>query len=556
MFTQKLLPNPRLLHSLGALVAPDQITLCAVTVSPVAPCPVCGTPSSRAHSSYRRSLADLPCLGTPVRLNLHTRRFFCDVPNCPRAIFTERLPHVAAASARRTLRQSQRLQEIAHAQGGEAGARMTHCLAMPTSADTLLRHLAQRPAAEPKTPRVLGVDDWARRKGQRYGTILVDLEQGEVVDLLPDRTAETLAAWLKEHPGVEIVVRDRGGAYAEGARAGAPQAVQVADRFHLLQNLVAALETTLAQEQPALQEAAKAPAASPEPATTTTARVDPAAAVPADGRPAPPNRVAEAQTQRREQKRAVYEEMLRLRNTGCSQLAIARQVGRSLRTVHRYLRAPAFPERRPRTRPPGQLAPYRPYLEQRWREGCHNAAQLWRELRAQGFRGSYSAIHAWLVEWQTQLPPEQRRRNGQRPRPDAVAPTPTPGAVVWWLLGHREKLTAEQTAYLERLTTLRPSLALARELVQEFFVFTRRRDAAALEPWRERVTASAITELQRFSTGLRRDWKAVVAGLTLEWSTGPVEGQINRLKALKRAMYGRAGLPLLRARVLPLAAVA
>jgi hypothetical protein len=177
---------------------------------------------------------------------------------------------------------------------------------------------------------------------------------------------------------------------------------------------------------------------------------------------------------------------------------------------------------------------------------------LWRELREQGFRGSYSSVHAWLAEWQTQLPPEQRRWNSQRPRPDAVAPVPTPGAVVWWLLGCRKKLSAEQAAYLERLTTLRPSLALAQALVQEFFSLTRRRDAAALEPWRERVAGSGIVELERFSAGLQRDWDAVVAGLTLEWSTGPVEGQINRLKMLKRQMYGRAGVSLLRARVLPL----
>jgi transposase len=392
----------------------------------------------------------------------------------------------------------------------------------------VLRRLHRRHARRGPTPRVLGVDAWALRKGHRYGTILVDLEQGCPVDLLSDRQGETLAAWLKKHPGVEIVVRDRGGAYAEGARAGAPQARQVADRFHLLENLVEALLATLAQEHRALQEAAKE----------------------AD----PPNRVAQAQAQRREQKLAIYEEVKRLRAAGCTGPAIAQQVDTPLRTVRRYLRAPVFPERKLRTRPPGQLAPYRAYLRQRWNEGCHNAAQLCRELREQGFPGSYSSVHAYLTEWQTQLPPEQRRWNGQRPRPDAVAPVPTPGAVVWWLVSRREKLSVEQTAYLDRLTALSPHLALAQDLVQEFFSLTRRRDAAALEPWRERVAASGLGELQRFSAGLQRDWEAVLAGLRLEWSTGPVEGQINRLKMLKRQMYGRAGVSLLRARVLPITA--
>jgi transposase len=305
---------------------------------------------------------------------------------------------------------------------------------------------------------------------------------------------------------------------------------------------VEALEATLAQEQPALQEAAKA--------------ADPPREPVPDEAPPPPNRVAQAQAQRREQKLALYEAVKRLRAAGCPGPAIAQQVGTSLRTVRRYLRAPVFPERKPRTRPPDQLAPYRDYLQQRWNEGCHNASQLWRELQDQGFTGSYSAVADLLAERSLQLSPEQRRISRRASRPPRIPAAPAPGAVVWWLLGRREKRSAEQAAYLERLTTLRPPIALAQELVQEFFSLTRRREAAALEPWQARVAASEILELQRFSTGLRRDWKAVVAGLTLEWSTGPVEGQINRLKALKRAMYGRAGLPLLRARLLPLAAIA
>jgi transposase len=556
MQLRTLLPTPHLLQ-LDYLTASDvMITLVGHTDEPEVTCPRCGRPSTRVQSRYTRTVADLPWHGIPVRLQLRLRRFFCDQPDCATAIFTERLPGLVRHYSRRTCRQDQTLDQIGYALGGEAGARLAARLGICISADVLLRRLhGRRPTGGP-APRVLGVDDWALRKGHHYGTILVDLEAGCPVDLLPDRQGETLATWLKEHPGVEIVVRDRGGAYAEGARTGAPQAVQVADRFHLLKNLVEALEATLAQEQPALQQAAKAPTPAPELATTGPKPAEPAVAVPTDGRPAPSPRVAQQRAQRREQKLADYEEMVRLRTAGYTQLAVAQQLGKPLRTVHRYLSAPAFPERKPRTRPPGQLAPYRTYLEERWREGCHNAAQLWRELQEQGFRGSYGSVYAWLAEWQAQLPPEQRRWNGQRPRPDAVAPVPTPGAVMWWLLGRREKLTTEQTAYLERLTTLRPAIARARELVQEFFTLTRQRDVGALEPWREQVAASGLAELERFSAGLKRDWDAVVAGLTVEWSTGPVEGQINRLKMIKRQMYGRAGVTLLRARVLPIAATA
>jgi transposase len=551
-----LLPTPKLIQ-LDYLVASEAlITLVAHTCQAEAACPGCGRASNLVQSRYTRTLADLPWHGIPVRLQLRLRRFFCDQRDCATTICTERLPALVKHYSRRTCRQAHTLDQIGYALGGEAGARLATSLGISISADTLLRRLHGRRPTRGPAPRVLGVDDWAFRKGHRYGTILVDLEQGCPIDLLPDRQGETLATWLKAHPGVEIIVRDRGGAYAEGARTGAPQAVQVADRFHLLKNLVEALEATLAQEQPALQEAAKAPTPAPELSTTGPKPAEPAATVPPDGRPAPPPRVAQQQAQRREQKRASYEAVQRLHAVGCTGPTIARQVGASLRTVRRYLRAPSFPERKPRTRPPGQLAPYRTYLEQRWREGCHNAAQLWRELREQGFRGSYASVYAWLAEWQAQLPPEQRRCNGKRPQPDAISPVPTPGAVVWWLLGRREKLSAEQVAYLERLTSLRPSLALAQELVQEFFALTGQRDVAALQPWRERVAASGVGELQRFSAGLQRDWEAVVAGLTREWSTGPVEGQINRLKMLKRQMYGRAGVSLLRARVLPIAATA
>jgi transposase len=550
MFTQKLLPNPRLLHSLGAVVAPDAITFCAVSVSPVAACPVCGTLSSRAHSSYLRSLADLPCLGTPVRLNLHTRRFFCDAPHCPRAIFTERLPEVAASYARRTLRQTHRLQEIAHAQGGEAGARMTHCLAMSASPDTLLRHLARRPAAPPEAPRVLGVDDWALRKGHRYGTILVDLEHSEVVDLLPDRTAETLATWLKEHPGVEIIARDRADAYKEGALAGAPDAQQVADRWHLLKNLVEALEAAVAREERALQQAAtrEEPCTDPAAATTT------GPAMPDEGPVSPPpptSRAGRARAERRERKQAIFAEVRRLYEAGYTLAEIARKTGKNRRTVRKYVNTDGFPEPKRRQRR-GGLVGFEAYLQRRFREGCHNAAQLWREIREAGYRGSRSAVRQWVSAWRAELPSGERPGKSQR----SAARAPAPRAVVWWLLRSPEGLTEEQATFLEHLKQKAPPIEVAQSLGREFFTLTREREGEKLEGWMERAIESGIEELKRFCRSVRQDWEAVVAGLTLEWSTGPVEGAINRLKALKRAMYGRAGLPLLRARLLPLAAVA
>jgi transposase len=420
---------------------------------------------------------------------------------------------------------------------------------MEISPDTLLRLVRQRGARKGPGPRVLGVDDFAFRKGRAYGTLLLDLETGEPLDLLPDRRADSLAQWLKDHPGVEIISRDRGGSYAEGARQGAPEAQQVADRWHLLKNLTEALEAALAAEQQAFRQAAE-----PEPPTDpATASAEPASELVSEVAPEVPEprtQAARVSAARRERRLGRYEEVLRLHQEGHTQRAIAEQVGLSRNTVRTYLSTDAFPEQKKRRVAPGQITPFLEYLQRRWREGCHNATQLWRELQERGFRGGRSTVLSVVSAWRAKLPPEQRRTSGRAPRAKTSRRVPAPRAVVWSLLRKPEDRTREETRFLKRLLELRPEIEAARDLVQEFFGLACRREGSALETWLARAEASGIAALKSFSSGVRRDWEAVLAGLTLEWSNGRVEGHVNRLKAIKRQMYGRAGLELLRARVL------
>lgn len=549
MFLDFAFPGMRIRHYSTQPECSLPVVLIVAVLALTAICPLCQHPTSRVHSRYERTLADSPVAARRVLLKVEIRRFFCDQQQCQRRIFAERLPQLANQYARATKRLLQAQTAIAQAVGSRAGTFLAAILHMPGSATTLLRRERAAPITQVKAPRALGVDDFAFKKGNRYGTILVDLESHHPIDLLEDREAATLTKWLQEHPGSEIISRDRAGAYALGAREGAPEALQVADRFHLLHNGVEVLERFLTRHHRHLNEAAlQASQESPE-------------TVPPIIVPSTPVELTRAQCKswaKHQKRRARYEQIGQLHAQGVSIHAIAETLAMSRRTVRRFVRAEsfedAFPEQ-PTSRPrPNKLDEFEAYLRERWGEGCHNASQLFREIQKRGFVGASSALRQYLTHWRVHPPVELGRLRGSLPNRRVKPTVPSTRETTWLLLGYKRTQDAQKQkfndGFVDCLCVACPLIMTARTLVIEFFALVRESRADALESWLCSADASGITELQGFSSGLRRDLDAVVCGISLSWSNGVVEGNVNRLKFIKRRGYGRANFDLLRRRVL------
>jgi transposase len=410
----------------------------------------------------------------------------------------------------------------------------------------VLRLVRTAPAPYPPALQAVGIDEWAWRRGHRYGTMLVDLMTHRVVDLLPDRSATSVAAWIARHPTITMVCRDRSDLYADGIRRGAPEAVQVVDRFHLVQNLRQVVEAFLLDHRPALQAAALG---------TAMALTSSPGLVPVTPRyqgrrrspkPAPP---PAAGPPRHARWVAIYEAVHTLRARGTPIAILARQLGISRPTVYAYLRRGTPPGPRQLQRPPSArvLTPYVPYLIRRWRESGADSRQLWRELQTLGYTHSARTVGRFITRLRRAAdaghPPESQRSPYMRPQ------GPTARAVSFLMVGSAAKRSAEAQTYLDQLCQIDAGVAQAHELTHGFLTMVRERRGHDLEAWITAATDSGIDALARFARGLRNDLAAVTAGRTLPWSNGPVAGQITRLKLFKRQGYGRAGFPLLRQRI-------
>ena len=439
-----------------------------------------------------------------------------------------RLPELCRPYAQRTKRLQEALCQLGLRVGGQAGADAGSELGISGSRDTILRLVRLWKQSAQSSPRVIGLDDWAHKRRLRYGTLICDLEQSRPIDLLPDRSVESVAAWLKQHPSVEVVSRDGSSEYAAAIRKGAPQARQVSDRWHLVKNLTVCVSVQLAKTLAQLR------------------RAD-------ERRPARTQAVQQVQQARQAERTARYEHILELQTQGVKSGEIARALGMSQRTIQRWIATGTIPYAR-RKRPRASLIdPYKSYLWKRWHQGCHSGAQLERELRAKGYKGSQHGIYRYLQTLKASKLAPSKHKSAAKPA-SSIQPNPlltlSASQAIWLFFRKEEDLKPEEQETLRQLRQASQELEVAYQLVDEFLRMVRERTGEQLDSWLNKVEVSHLPAFQTFVTGVHKDKEAVLAGLTLPWSTGPVEGHINRLKLIKRSMYGRAEFDLLKLRVL------
>jgi transposase len=518
------------------MVGDGTIGLVVESTAHKATCPECEAESTEVHSTYIRYPTDIAWATYKVILHLAVKRFFCRNHACKKQTFAERFPGLVERYARRTERVVRRQQQISLnvcARTTEKVLELDQIGISDTTINRLVRGV-QDPESLPT--RVLGVDDWAKRKRHSYGTILVDHERKTVVDILPDREPESVKKWLEDHPGVEVVTRDRGQHYIEGISLGAPEAIQVADRFHLLQNLLDTVKRMFENHPRDLKQAekqiAKALAEFESGGKTICNNID--------------EKTAEQNLPESDGKPSSYRELfftqvkeLQKQNLSCRE--VARRLRLDRRTVGKYFKLDSLPEIARGKQSTSKTDSYQAYLATRWNEGCRDRKQLYEELLQKGFSGSYSS--AWRA---TKGFPTDRK---VQVVPESIWSL-SPNQAAWLLVCKPEALDEKKMFVKEKLCECLSIAARTCSLAQDFSQMIRDRKADQLDMWLARSEKSSIDEFKRFAKSLRSDYDAVKAALLFPWSNGPTEGHVNRLKCLKRQMYGRANDDLLRKRAL------
>jgi transposase len=501
----------------------EQVTISASRIPAPALCPNCHLPSTRLHSYYTRSPQDLSLGSFRLQLNLTVRRMRCLNQECFHQTFAERMPDFLPLYAQRTLRQTQFLRKLVFEVNGEGAARICRHLHLSVSSDTLTRIVRKTDLPPIPDPRIIGSDDWAKHKGTQYGTLIVDLERRHPIAVLSDRTKDTVQQWLEEYPSIQMVSRDRYADYIEAIEQGSPNAIQITDRWHLLKNLSDALHRMFSVYGKELQEVAN-----------RLASIEPEKE--AQEKPIPPQ---DLPNQRISHQEKLLLEVKQLAKAGYSNRQIAKMLPIHRETVAHYKAADRIPVRGGAK--PYVAARYEPYVLQRWHEGCHSSKQIYQEIRAMGYTGSLSSLYHLLIHLGMKANAPEQQLQPRRL---------TARQAAWILTAPEAKLNDYQKRSRAELCAVYPEIAEASRLANGFVAMVKERQADQLAGWIEQAKNSSVPKLKTFAAGIADDFSAVLAALTYEWSNAQLEGQINRLKMIKRMMYGRAKLDLLRNRIL------
>ena len=514
--------------------AADAVTLHGRVRAVKGTCPRCGEASGRVHGRYVRWLVDAALGGIKTVLALTVRRFKCLNTACAAVTFAEQVDGLTSPHARFTPLLRGMLTSVATAMAARAGVRLANRLGLPVAKDTLLRLVRAAPEPPMGVVRAVAVDDFALRKRATYATIIVDLEARRPIEVLEGRESGPVAAWLKAHPQIEVACRDRARAYAEAIATGAPQAPDVADRWHLWHNLAEAVDKVVRVHHACVKTAlADATELQEDPAGPSAGQVaaPPEGTLDVRGRP---RRLVVRTAER-------YQTVGKLVAEGCSLHGISRELGLNYYTVRRYARASGLDELlAAATHRRTLLDGYKPYLHQRVTvDGCRNASQLFREVADQGYRGSAATVDRYvrLLKKDAVAPPPPR-------------PVPRPRTVTRWIMIHPDDLRPDHAVTLKEIRVACPELDAVTRHVRSFATMMRDLRGDRLPSWIDDVRRSEVSHLVQYADGLVADLDAVTAGLSVPWSSGQAEGQNTRVKRIKRDGYGRANFDLLRKRIL------
>ena len=510
----------------------DSLCIHATSTARATACPTCGQRSAHPHSWYVRQPQDLPCIDQRVTLVLTVRRFYCRNLVCGKRTFVERLPDWLPFYAHRTSRLTRLMRRVGFEVSAESGRRILRFIRVRTSGDTLLRIVKRTVLAPRGAGRIVGMDDWAIRKGHRYGTLVIDHESHQVLEVVEGRMTGDIQPWFVAHPQVEVVTRDRSRDYRNALEATVPHVEQVADRWHLLLNLRQLAERIAASAYRRLKHLP----------------------MPEALRPARPQylRSLSEQARRdgsRQQRVDYYNEVQRLKGEGLTVSQVKVALGRNYLTVRFYYEATSFPERMPGRSPHSVLTPYLTYLETRFREGTVTARQLREELLAQGFGGSEGTVSKWLRARRLVEGQDPDIEITALPLTDSSSALPSALRLSWLLVLPDVRLTHRDRAMLSHVLQ-DDVLAHAHALIQQFRTVLHDRDGTGFDAWMLAAQQSLLAGIRSFAKSLRDEYAFVRAAFTSPWSNGRTEGHVNRLKFIKRQMYGRASFALLRQKVL------